>query len=37
MNDLRFAFRQLLENSGFTSVAVLMLALGIGAQPDSRL
>src|SRR6058998_1679480 len=31
MNNLKFAFRQLLKNPGFTTVAVLVLALGIGA------
>jgi len=30
MNDLKFAFRQLLKNPGFTAVGVLTLTPGIG-------
>jgi len=35
MTDLKFAFRQLLKNPGFTAMAALTLALGIGLSAPS--
>src|SRR2546427_571751 len=35
MNDLKFAFRQLLKNSGFTTVAVITLALAVSVGSAS--
>ena len=32
MNYLRFAFRQLIKNPAFSAVAIITLALGIGAN-----
>ncbi len=32
MNEIKFAFRQLLKNPGFTAVAMLTLGLCLGAN-----
>ncbi|OHB79868.1 MAG: hypothetical protein A2Z25_09060 [Planctomycetes bacterium RBG_16_55_9] len=32
INEIKFAFRQMLKNPGFTAVAIISLALGIGAN-----
>src|SRR6266700_1216448 len=32
LNDIRFAFRQLVNNPAFSAIAIIVLALGIGAN-----
>ena len=36
MNDLRFAFRQLLKNAGFTTMAMLSLAVGLALTASTK-